>query len=689
MAVGGLAFFVLTLPTLIHLLSHPGKIGFFLALASGLALLVPGIALVHHNGRLHGQRFQRREENNRLRQAIQRAEQRFRQLLDHAGDAIFFIHPETGALLAVNKVAEQLLGYPAEDIRKRPLSDLFPGQQRRRYLRLVKTVLRDGYGEEPDLLIRRADGQTFHGAVHARLGDLGEDRVVHGVLRDVTEIKRIEKELRLKNRDLALVNDIAHRAAANRDLNEMLGEILAEVVDNFNASGGGVYLLRHQGTELHLLVHRGIEPEVLTDLQRLPVGKGLVGRVAANGKPRSSPDLRKDCRVWSPATHAAGWRGFQAIPLVSDQRTVGVIFFFTRQIRLFSCDEVHLLLAIGKQVGTAVDSVELYESLQWQCRLTEASNRELEESRQQLRSSLAQMKNSNRILEQTERMKSNFLTLASHELRTPLTYVLSGAELLGNTMKGRLSHDESRMLEAIHQGGRRLHEIVQDLIDIARIESNTCPLARGKVFLPALLAEIGQEFKPVFHQRTLTFRVAELPVNNLYGDARQLGKTLRRLLENAVKFTPEGGRIEIDAQIRQGDEIRRDEARLKRFSTLFFNQPSPERLLQITVSDNGVGIDPTEHVRIFDKFYEIGSPDLHFTSRTRFGGKGVGLGLSLVKGVVEAHGGMTWVESPGTLQTGTGSAFHLLLPLPPSPEEKNDGNRAGLSGHPPDHGDHR
>jgi signal transduction histidine kinase len=182
----------------------------------------------------------------------------------------------------------------------------------------------------------------------------------------------------------------------------------------------------------------------------------------------------------------------------------------------------------------------------------------------------------------------------------------------------------------------------------------------------------------------LTFRVTELPASELHGDAQHLGKTLRRLVENAVKFTPEGGQIEIITQIRQTEDIRRNEGTLKPFSTLFFSQPPPEQMLQITVSDNGVGIDPTEHIRIFDKFYEVGSPDSHFTSRTKFGGKGVGLGLSLVKGVIEAHGGMTWVESPGTIQPGMGSAFHLLLPLPPLPEENHNGQLASISCHSPD-----
>lgn len=654
-----------------------------LVLLTGLALLVPGLYLVRRRGLPWRERQRLETENAALRQAAEEAQLRFQHLFDNAGDAIFFIHPETGAFLDINRRGEQLLGYPGQAIADLPLGELFPGGQRRRYLRLVKKVLRDGYGEEPNLLIRRRDGRLMHGELHARLGDLGKRKVVHCVLRDVSEMRRIEAELRQKNRDLALVNDIAHQAAGSRDAERMLDSVLGRVLETFSASGGGIFLLRHQGRELHLLVHRGIAEPALSDLRRMTVGQGLAGRVAASGKPRSSPDLRRDSRVNLESVRQAGWRGYQAVPLISDQRTVGVLFFFTHEERIFRREEVKLLLAIGKQLGGAVDSVELYDALQWQHRLTEASNRELEQSRLHLRESLRRMELANRTLEQTERLKSNFITLASHELRTPLTYILSGSELLSGTLKGRLSDEERNVLRAIHQGGRRLHEIVQDLLDMARIEANTCPITRGKVHLPTLLAEVEQEFQTIFRQRNLSFRIAPLPTDEIHGDARQLGKTFHRLVENAVKFTPEGGTIEISGNLLHDRELRLQESQLRDFSTAFFSRPILPRFLQLSIRDTGVGIDPAEQVRIFDKFYEIGPPDAHFTSRTSFGGKGVGLGLSLVKGVVEAHGGMTWVESPGTGEVQGGSAFHLLLPLDSMPTEGSHEQPASLSGHSP------
>lgn len=637
---------------------------------SGLGLL----QLYRRNRQLRLEGEWLRTTLQQQRQELDLSRRRYQQLLDDAGDAIFLIEPDSGALREINRRALELLGYRDEEIRALSLDVLFPGHHRRRYLALVRKVLQQGYGEEANLRFRRRDGQIFTGAVHARLGHLGEQTLVHAVLRDVTELKNIERSLRQRNQDLTLVNDIAHRAAASWDLKQMLGSVLEQVATSFRADGGGVYLVRHEGNVLQLLVHQGISLEIAEELARLAPGQGLAGRVAVSGLPRSSADIGRDSRLVSGQVREAGWRGFQAIPLISQQKTVGVLFLFCYQQRIFTREELKLLLAIGRQVGTAVEGGELLAELRWQHRLTQASNRELEVSRQQLNANLTRLEEANRALERVDRMKSNFLALASHELRTPLTYVLSGSELLGNLVEGRLSKEESRVLEMIHQGGKRLESIIQDLLEVARIESQNLYLARTSIDLPALLADLGQEFRPQFEQRQIHFDCGDFPEPPapLLGDPFHLGRTFRRLVENAIKFTPSGGRVAIDAMLRSAAEIQQAEAQLRPFCAPFFAKLPQSPLLQVSVRDNGIGIDPEEQVRIFDKFYEIGDIDGHSTSRSGFGGKGVGLGLTLVKGMVEAHGGMVWVESAGTGQPDSGSAFHVLLPLAETPEAAGD-----------------
>ncbi|ALC15720.1 multi-sensor signal transduction histidine kinase [Desulfuromonas soudanensis] len=642
------------------------------SLGWALAILL-AFALWSQFRRTKTRRQSDQEEISRLGTRIKGNEKRCRDLLDSAGDAIFLINPQNGRLQEVNRAAEGLLGYSAAEIPLLPLDVIFAGRQRRRYLALVKKVIRQGYGEDGELIFRRRDGTSFIGAVHARLGRIGSEEMVHGVVRDVTERKMTEQELRRRNRDLTLVNQIAHQAASSGDLAEMLQAVLDKVVSSFDSDGGGIYLVRHAGKDLELLVHHNIDTETLASLRQLCPGQGMCGRVVVSGRPRSSVDLTQDRRLEVEAVRHAGWRGFQAIPLATHERTLGVLFIFNHSRRLFKREEIRLLLGIGKQLGTAVEGIELFDSLQWQNRLTEASNRELEHSRMQLKMNLASVEESSRSLEQLDRIKSNFLALASHELRTPLTFVLASTDLLRDTLRERLSDDEKSALDAIRQGGLRLDEIVSDLLEVARLESQSIYLARERVCLPTLLQDIRYDTLFLLQERGLTLSIVdpgEIPP--LVGDHYHLKKTFCRLLENAMKFTPEGGEINILAACRTAGEIQALAPVLRPFSPAFFEKEPGSSYVQITVRDTGIGIPAAEQLRVFDKFYEIGDIASHSTSQTRFGGKGVGLGLTLVKGMVEAHGGMVWVESQGEASLEPGSAFHVLLPHPPPAEETAD-----------------
>ncbi|WP_305044402.1 sensor histidine kinase [Geoalkalibacter sp.] len=633
-----------------------------LLLQLGLPALGAGVLLAYQRRRLRALKAQLADQEQRLAAGLrdqEHAQRRFQQLLDHAGDAIFFIDPKDGRLLLVNRQAEEMLGYSAGEIQGQALTALFPGRHERRYLRLMRRVLRDGYGEEPNLHLRHKNGQRLIGAVQARLGRFDEETVVHGAIRDVTRVRLAEQQLRRKNRELTLLNEIARRIAGHRRLDELLQTILEDVIHVFEAHGGGIFLVQQGGNDLHLAAHRNIEPEVLEDIRRVPPGTGMAARVAATGQPQGSADLQNDLRLRSQAIRNAGWRGFQAIPLHAQEQTVGVLFLYNRDHRVLSREEVHLLLAIGHQVGSAIQGAELYEALRWQNRLTEAGNRELERSRRQLRDNLDQAQRHNRELARLERMKSNFMALASHELRTPLTCILSGTQLLAQQLGERLDADERQLFGAIQQGGARLESIVRDMLEAARLESDSLYLAREKIDLGTILGAVHGEFQPILEERRLNFHLHPLPSGvELTGDAYHLRRTFGRLLENAIKFTPTGGGIEIRGQLRCFAELHGDRERLTRFSPTFFADTLGGPLIQITVADSGIGIAPEEQLRIFDKFYEVGDIDAHFSSRTDFGGKGVGLGLTLVKGMIEAHGGMVWVESP----PAGGSAFHVLLP---------------------------
>ncbi|MEJ2700136.1 MAG: PAS domain S-box protein, partial [Desulfuromonadales bacterium] len=345
---------------------------FLFALVLGLlgATVLAFYALRHYRTSqgVKVEKNQYEEENRRLRKSLGLSEQRYRHLLENAGDALFFIEPRTGTLKQLNRQAEKMLGYTAEELRSLSWEVLFPARQRRRYLRMLKKVRNAGYAEEANLLFRRKDGQLFNGAIHARLGELGQEQVAHVVLRDVSEFTRIEQELRLKNRNLLLVNEIAHRAAGSRNLEDMLRDILARVVQTFDAAGGGAFLAPETEGTLRLAATQGIGEDALRDLADIMPGHGLAGRVLSSGLPRASADLQTDRRLRSQAVREDGWEGFQAVPLAANEKTVGVLFIFYRTRRVLARDEVRLLLAIGKQVGTAVEGAQLFEDLKWQHR---------------------------------------------------------------------------------------------------------------------------------------------------------------------------------------------------------------------------------------------------------------------------------------------------------------------------------
>jgi len=635
----------------------------------------------------HETRAWKREKTDLQRQKnlfLQRAEyseRRFRDLLENAGDAIFFIDPQTGSLLESNRQAEDLLGYTTEEIEILSLTELFSARQKRRYLRLVKRVLAEGYGEERNLTFRRKDGSLFIGAVHARLGNLGERKVVHGTLRDVSEVWKIENEIRRKNRDLTLLNELSHLASDNRSLGEMLHEVLARVLRAHGASGGGIYLLREDRTGLFLAVHHGIERDLAASIENIPIGVGLVGKAASSGQPKTSSDIMRDHRFRSETARKDGWKSFYAIPLLSKERTVGVLCLFKRSKQILNREDIRLMVAVGKQLGGAVESAELFDALQWQHRMTRASNEALELSQEKLKESVQKLEEANRTLENLDRMKNNFLALASHELRTPLTYILTAAEYLAERGKGNSSNDEKRSLEAILAGGERLRDIVNDLLEMARLESKNLYLGREEVDIGAMLRDIEKDFRPIMAARELNLKIREVPSSvYLFGDPDYLKRAIFRLVENAVKFTRRGGRIEIDFSLWTAEKIREREEELKAFSVRFFQKPIGPNYFQMSVRDTGIGIAPEERIRIFDKFYEVGDHATHFTSSTEFGGKGFGLGLTLVRGMTEAHGGMVWVESHGTGYE-KGSTFNLLLPLFDTGDYGSGRIDTGLSGH--------
>jgi signal transduction histidine kinase len=309
----------------------------------------------------------------------------------------------------------------------------------------------------------------------------------------------------------------------------------------------------------------------------------------------------------------------------------------------YSEEDLVTLAALANQTAVALENARLVENLV--------------QLNTELRQAYRALDKANRDLERLDQTKSDFISIASHELRTPLTTIIGYTEMLSEDQT--LPPDVHTMLQSISKGTRRLHEIMDSMFDIAQIDTRTLQLHLVPVDTASLIKEVSDGLKKTVQEReqTLTLTLPALPLAK--ADPNLLKKLFQHLLTNAIKFTPNNGKITVAAR-----ELPTKSAEL------------PHGAVEIVVSDTGVGVDPASQDIIFSKFYQPGELAKHSTSKTRFKGSGAGLGLALSKGIVEAHGGRIWVESKGYDEVNfPGSKFHIVLPL--SSSMNGEGSKLG------------
>ncbi|MGC9349409.1 MAG: hybrid sensor histidine kinase/response regulator [Anaerolineae bacterium] len=251
-------------------------------------------------------------------------------------------------------------------------------------------------------------------------------------------------------------------------------------------------------------------------------------------------------------------------------------------------------------------------------------------------------------LELLDRNKSEFIQIISHELRTPLTLIKGFSQMLLENPCLCAEQQCWTYLEGIAHGADRAHEILNSMLDMVRIDSNSLPLKLEWVALPDLLVPLCEDLGEPMKARHLKFTEEWSPhLPRIYVDPDEISKVFRHLLYNAVKYTPDGGEVSVSARpvpLREDDDA--------------------GDFVEIVVSDTGIGIDPRVQEVIFTKFYQVEPLAFHSSGKTKFKGGGAGLGLAIARGIVEAHGGRIWVESPGCDEERCpGSRFRVMLPV--------------------------
>jgi PAS domain S-box-containing protein len=594
---------------------------------------------------------------------------RYKSLLEGAGDAIFVINAETGLLAEMNGMGTVLLGYSREEMGSLSGKDLFYDTDQAQFISLVRRVNRHGMASSDSLTFRRKDGSHFLGEVNARLIDLGDETVVQAIIRDITQKKQAEKEVRKRNRKLSILNSIIARANASLDLHTVLDVTLQETMEVFGAEGGAIHLLEGEGTILTLVARNNLTDRFVTSTRQREIDADSSCRIVTNRQCHLLTDGPRSVCTMGGHAREEGWHSIAGIPLFAKNRLVGVMHLMSSVERLYSPDEITFFTTMGNQIGIVIEHARLFAELNWKTaellrshRLLEKNSRQLALSEGKLRNNLALMERANLELERLDRMKSQFLGMISHEFKTPLTAILGSTEfLLAN--HGTVRDDDERLLLSIIQnGGSRLNEIITDLLKVARLEAKGTPLSKAPLHLEEILTLLMEQFAPRLRERNqqVVFQgIDALPYFS--GDRDCLYDVFAELLENAVKFTPDGGETLIAARVTNRGELAEKRDTLAHFNSSFHDQMGDAGYLQVEVRDSGVGIASGERLKIFETFYEIGEIRHHSSGNDKFQGKGAGLGLAIAKGMIEAHGGMVWVESP----TGesSGSSFFLLIPL--------------------------
>jgi signal transduction histidine kinase/CheY-like chemotaxis protein len=405
--------------------------------------------------------------------------------------------------------------------------------------------------------------------------------------------------------ELRALGEISQAVSSSLDLDEVLTTIVTRAVQLSGTEGGSIFEFDQATRLFHLRTCFGTEPELVTALRatRIHLDETFLGRAAASGEPQSAPDLsREGSDPHIEQLARAGWRSMLVVPLRWEQEIIGALLVRRRIPGAFPARSAELLETLASQSAVAIHNARVFRELQVKSAQLEVASRH----------------------------KSEFLASMSHELRTPLNAVIGFSDVLLDRMFGDLNERQDEYVRDIRNSGRHLLDLINEILDLSKVEAGQMELDLGAVSLQHLLEHGVTMVRERAGRHGISLRCEIEPgLGAAHGDEVKLKQVVLNLLSNAVKFTPDGGSITVTAR-RVGDEG------------------------QVSVQDTGIGIAEAEHDRIFEAFQRGGRA-------ARTGAEGTGLGLTLSKRIVDLHGGRLWMKS----ELGVGSTFSFAIPLLP------------------------
>ena len=369
-----------------------------------------------------------------------------------------------------------------------------------------------------------------------------------------------------------------------------------------DATSASMYLI--EGDTLRHLASKGPSPEAVMAINTLPINRDSVsGRALLERRTIQVPDMLAEGAEYPLSQEIARRYGHRTVvvsPLYREGQPFGTILLRRNEIRAFTDRDLSLLQTFADQAVIAIENVRLFNEIQDKSRQLEIANKH----------------------------KSEFLANMSHELRTPLNAIIGFSEVLLERLFGELNAKQDDYLKDIHSSGLHLLSLINDILDLSKIEAGRMELAPSPFNLAAALSNAMTLVRERAQQHGIALDLQVDPtLGEITADERKFKQIVVNLLSNAVKFTPDGGRIDVAARQDEGHVI-------------------------IAVHDTGIGIAAQDQAAVFEEFRQVGRD---YTNKQ----EGTGLGLALTKRFVELHGGRIWLES----EPGKGSTFTFAIPL--------------------------
>ena len=418
------------------------------------------------------------------------------------------------------------------------------------------------------------------------------------------ELQARTSELTRSVDQLTALGEISQAVSSTLDVETVLQTIVSRASQLAGADGCAIYEYDDATEAFHIRATHNLDPVLVGRLRASPLrkGEGTMGRAAETREPIQVADIAAPGAYESHVRDTllgAGYRALLSVPLLREGEVIGSLSLNRRVPGEFPTEAVEVLKTFATQSALAIQNARLF--------------REIADKSAQL--------------EAASRHKSEFLANMSHELRTPLNAIIGFSEVLVDRMFGELNPKQDEYLKDIYASGQHLLSLINDILDLSKIEAGRMELELADFDLPSAIDNALTLVRERATRRGIALgRTIDEHLGMLRGDERKVKQVLLNLLSNALKFTPEGGRIDVSARLQDG-------------------------AAEIAVADTGVGIAPEDQEAVFEEFRQVGTADKKV--------EGTGLGLALSRKFIELHGGRIWVTSA----VGVGSTFTFTLPV--------------------------